>query len=538
MKKLLGTLLLLVGSAFGQLATQEATPLAIQAKSSAADTLAYRDNVTNGDELIVGYSCFSGGNCATGPGISDTLTTSWTSRVTQSSTTCGNLWIWTGKATSGGADTVTITNGGSFKVLMLSEFSNVTDTLDVATVATGWSGSGNKSSPSFTTTTNGALIYSAFHTCTSGYPHLIAPLLPLSNNSSPDSTEAGWEIAGAAGSYTTTFNGIGSSGNIAAIALKAASALQVVTTQIPDAVQGTAYSFQLNANQGSGSYTWTLTGGSLPTGLSLASSGVISGTPTFGNGDASLTFQVADGASHTATKSLILHTGTSANTPALIRSASSACNGVFTVTAGDLLLIQYSMAGSNSVALPKVTDSVGTTFANIPVGFELGQSGGGNNNQQFIAWGFAASSSGSDTITCGLGGTAVSTSTIHEFSNLQKVIEPAVLGTTVAASASPYTSSALTLPVAETLFSWVSPNTSTATVTTQSPYTAGVTTTASSIQSTAEYQIGAGSGSRTASYVVTSNTDLNWGIGLLGFRASTSGTAPQPSSSAGSAQVY
>jgi hypothetical protein len=121
--------------AFAQLATQEATPIIVQAKRSAASSLAYDVNVVSGHELIVGYQCFSGGNCATGPTIADTLTTTWTSRVTQGSTQCGNLWIWTGQASSSGADTVTITNGGSFQGLVITEWGNVSNTLDVASTS-------------------------------------------------------------------------------------------------------------------------------------------------------------------------------------------------------------------------------------------------------------------------------------------------------------------------------------------------------------------------------------------------------------------
>ncbi len=43
---------------------------------------------------------------------------------------------------------------------------------------------------------------------------------------------------------------------------------------------GTAYSQNLSASGGSGQYSWTVTGGTLPAGLSVASSGAITGTPT------------------------------------------------------------------------------------------------------------------------------------------------------------------------------------------------------------------------------------------------------------------
>jgi hypothetical protein len=52
------------------------------------------------------------------------------------------------------------------------------------------------------------------------------------------------------------------------------------TTLIPDGYVGTPYSHQMSAYGGSGSYTWSIWSGSLPAGLTLSSSGLISGTPT------------------------------------------------------------------------------------------------------------------------------------------------------------------------------------------------------------------------------------------------------------------
>jgi len=56
--------------------------------------------------------------------------------------------------------------------------------------------------------------------------------------------------------------------------------LAITTTSLPGATVGTAYSVSLAASGGTPPYSWSLTSGSLPPGLSLSSSGVISGTPT------------------------------------------------------------------------------------------------------------------------------------------------------------------------------------------------------------------------------------------------------------------
>ena len=82
------------------------------------------------------------------------------------------------------------------------------------------------------------------------------------------------------------------------------SALSVSQNSLTNGVVGTAYSQTLSATGGTPPYTWTLTSGILPAGLSLSSSGVIAGTPTTAGGPTSITFQVTDTNNLNATKSL------------------------------------------------------------------------------------------------------------------------------------------------------------------------------------------------------------------------------------------
>jgi hypothetical protein len=76
------------------------------------------------------------------------------------------------------------------------------------------------------------------------------------------------------------------------------------TTSLPSGQVGTPYSQGLFATGGTTPYTWTLTAGTLPDGLTLAS-GVISGTPTTAINSTPLTFTVTDSSSppQTATSS-------------------------------------------------------------------------------------------------------------------------------------------------------------------------------------------------------------------------------------------
>jgi large repetitive protein len=78
------------------------------------------------------------------------------------------------------------------------------------------------------------------------------------------------------------------------------STLTVSTTTLPAANIGIAYTATLAATGGQSPYTWAVTTGSLPSGLTLnATTGVISGTPTTA-GTFTFTVTVTDSASNVA----------------------------------------------------------------------------------------------------------------------------------------------------------------------------------------------------------------------------------------------
>ena len=112
-----------------------------------------------------------------------------------------------------------------------------------------------------------------------------------------------------AGTYNFTIRVTDSASATAekAFALTIEAAALVITTPspLPGGAAGTAYSLQLAASGGSGAYTWALSGGSLPPGLTLSPSGLISGTPST-SGTFDFTAQVTDSASASAIKSLAL----------------------------------------------------------------------------------------------------------------------------------------------------------------------------------------------------------------------------------------
>ena len=79
----------------------------------------------------------------------------------------------------------------------------------------------------------------------------------------------------------------------------------VVTDSMPSVQVNNGYSASLKAQGGAGSYIWTLTGGSLPTGLSLSSGGKITGSAKTAGAN-SFTVQVQDALGQTASRTIAL----------------------------------------------------------------------------------------------------------------------------------------------------------------------------------------------------------------------------------------
>jgi hypothetical protein len=79
----------------------------------------------------------------------------------------------------------------------------------------------------------------------------------------------------------------------------------ISTGSLPAGDVGTPYAAQLQAAGGSGAYTWSLTGGALPDGLTLSTSGAISGTPTV-IGSSAFTVRVTDEAGATDSRALTI----------------------------------------------------------------------------------------------------------------------------------------------------------------------------------------------------------------------------------------
>ena len=89
------------------------------------------------------------------------------------------------------------------------------------------------------------------------------------------------------------------------VTLAAPAPLAIVSNSLPAASAGTVYSTILASTGGTPSYSWVVSSGSLPPGLSLSSSGKISGTPNQA-GSFSFTVKVTDSGSQSTATSLSL----------------------------------------------------------------------------------------------------------------------------------------------------------------------------------------------------------------------------------------
>jgi Putative Ig domain len=127
-----------------------------------------------------------------------------------------------------------------------------------------------------------------------------------------------------------------------------AAALQVTTTSLPNGSPSVFYSATLAASGGLAPYSWTITQGSLPSGLTLnATSGVISGTPT-GAGTSTFTVQASDSetpaATATASLSIVINPPPSRNAALYVSTDqfSPAGTGLQIQSDGSLTLLPSS----------------------------------------------------------------------------------------------------------------------------------------------------------------------------------------------------
>ena len=150
-------------------------------------------------------------------------------------------------------------------------------------------------------------------TATGGVPpyswQIAAGTLPVGINLNPN-TGALVGTPTSAGASTVTLQLSDSKSQVAQKALTIVvnePPLGVTTSTLPSATKGISFSQQLTAAGGNPPYTWAVSAGALPVGLTLApSTGVISGTPAAA-GAFSFTVKATDASSQTASRELSIN---------------------------------------------------------------------------------------------------------------------------------------------------------------------------------------------------------------------------------------
>jgi len=145
----------------------------------------------------------------------------------------------------------------------------------------------------------------------------------------------------------------------------AATPPAITTSSLPAANVGVAYSQSLAATGGTGPYSWSLSAGALPAGLSLSPAGVISGTPT-ATGTSNFTVKVSDSSSPVQS-----------STKALSLSVGSSMSSVTITTTSPLPAAKIGVAYSKSLAATGGTSPYTWSLASgtLPAGLSLSSGG-------------------------------------------------------------------------------------------------------------------------------------------------------------------
>jgi hypothetical protein len=394
----------------------------VQTNSSNLDTCSFGQYVTTGD-ILVAMKVWS--STSSTPSISDTVGTSFSQSYLNVSTGVnGKVAVFTGIATGTGYDAIVMALAGEAdESIMCAEFPPFWSiTVDVSVLSTYSGTPASITSSSFAPTLNGDLVLTVTdgtggtfsNVTTAGYFDLVNY-----TQAGPFGVSSAFGTSTASGAQTVTVQNDGSaSGFLAVVAFKSNSIAITSPTTIPSGFWSTAYAYTLLATGGAGSYTWSVTAGSLQSGLSLnTSTGAITGTPTASSTN-NITFQVTDG-THSVAKAVNLTVGRSAAKISHVQDSSGPFSeNVFTgnVTAGDGIivsapeLINLVANGAANGGIGYCTDTLGTSFK------LLAQHR--NTSKTLFIYGGIAPTSGAETVQCGLPGNQY-ISSISEFANVQ-----------------------------------------------------------------------------------------------------------------------
>lgn len=328
----------------------------------------------------------------------------WT-QVFSDLTDTARISIWVTTFASSGADTVVGTyTGAGFVNSQCFEFPSwaLTTTVDVSNKATTATSPTNV--PIVTTTANNdfVLIYAGGNHNAGSFSTPAASLgstWQIGETGGSDSSGTWFSIAGNAGSFGGFSLNTDTSATIVTLAFKAPALAINTGTKLPDGVAGASYTYKLLSSGGSGTLTWSITSGSLPTGLALtASTGNITGTIGAGaSNNYNITFRVTDG-TNTATQAMTFKVAASAPTPSFVQGRSGSANTLAflsNVTSGNLIVLATP---ASFTAANICTDTLGTTL--LPYARSSSGNTGSFNNASLTIYAGIATATGADTISC------------------------------------------------------------------------------------------------------------------------------------------
>jgi len=179
----------------------------------------------------------------------------------------------------------------------------------------------------------------------------------------------------------------------------APATLAITTAHLAEGFVSTVYSSAssiygtcLVAVGGNIPYTWTITSGSLPTGLSINSvSGCITGTPTVPQSATNVTFKVTDNVSGTATVTLPLTVASTA-----IALTLGTCPNPITGTQYQAITSCTLSGAGGTAPLTYAQNVTNSAFTTLPAGISLGSSTGVISGTDYMAG--SAASMGADIL--------------------------------------------------------------------------------------------------------------------------------------------
>jgi len=481
--------------------------------------------------MIVGASWFGTNNL---PTVTDTVGTTYTIKFSDVTHT-EKVAVITGLAAGSGANTinVAITSGQFQNVNGVEMVGNPCDiTTTDGTASSTFSGTpANVTLPSITTAFNSDCIYAGTGNDNStGFQGIqdgdLGTWWQVGSMGGTDSGAGFLRIGGTAGAGNnlTVTNGatLGTTFNVA---FKSNALAIQSPTAAPDGDTLTAYSYTVLATGGAGAYTWSVSSGALPTGLSINSStGAITGTPTVSN-NYTATIQVQDaGAVHTATKSMNFKIVTALNAITLVQSLGSSSSSASTsliyssnVTSGNLLLIDAGF-GTQGAKVGYCTDTIGTPFKLLTL--IPNRIIDPTNLYLISVIAGIAPSSAADTVTCN----GLKIMAISEWSNANFIAADNA-GFTRGSTASPVTvtsNSLTTLVPNELIFANCTGLTQTGTMTVQAPFTQIGT----GFMFATGYRLVTTVTGYTESCAMAGNTANVWTFALIGLRPSGGTVVP------------